>query len=117
MSILRIAALVLVVLSASCGGKESAPAAPTPTPVPACQTNNTATVTFENRFTTGTFDVIWDGAKLLTLSAGMKSQAITVAAGVGHSLVFQWTNTNTWACVPGTPVPGQCSSHVYYCPS
>ena len=111
------AALVLAVLGTACGGDDKSPAAPTPPPAPACQTNNTATVTFENRFTSGTIDVIWDGGKTLTLSAGQKSQPMTVAAGVAHTLGFQWTNTSAWACTPGSPVLTQCGSQNYYCPS
>jgi hypothetical protein len=117
MRIARNVALVIAVLTGACGGEDKSPAAPTPAPVPTCQTNNTATATFENRFTTGTLDILLNGAKIVTIAPGTKSNPFTVAAGVMQTVVWQWTNTTAWACTPTTPVLTQCSSVTYYCPS
>jgi hypothetical protein len=76
-----------VLLVASCS---SSPSSPTKT-TPACQLNNTATITFENRSTSNTtYDVVWDGAKMTTVSPGSESQEYTVAAGLqGHQHQYQ----------------------------
>jgi hypothetical protein len=67
------------------------------TGIAVCQANNTATVTFENRSFSTTLDVIWDGAKINTLSPGFVSSPLTVAAG-SHTLRFQVTNTAIVPC-------------------
>lgn len=116
MRFLPTVAFILALLGAACGGDDKSPAAPTPAPVAACVTNNTATVAFQNRFTTGTMDILLNGAKVVTLAPGQSSNAFTVSAGVMQTVVWQWTNTTSWACNPTTPTPAQCSSMVYWCP-
>ncbi len=113
-------AIALLALSVSCDGNGAAPTAPTsaallqPT-VPACQTNNTGTITFGNRSATNTtFDVIWDNARIATVLPGQNSQGFTVAAGQ-HNAAFLIANTDTLACVPGTPVIAQCQSSALTC--
>ncbi len=80
-----------------------------------CETNNTATVKFENRSNTNTtYDIIWDGSKVATVVPGSTSEAFTVSA-VQHTMLFKVTNTNTVACNESTPTPAQCSEHIYWC--
>lgn len=114
-----VALLSSVVLVSGCAGKTATPTAPTPTPVAACVTNNSADVTFENRFSSTTIDVVWDGSKLSLspLAPGAKSTAITVAAGVTHTLLFRITNSATPACTQSSPVLAQCSNFTYWCPA
>lgn len=93
------------------------PASSTPsTPsTPACQTNNTATIAFENRSTTGlTYNVVWDGSTITSLTPGSKSQYYPVTAGVTHSLTFQKSN-GAAACTTSSPNLAQCYSYTYYC--
>lgn len=85
---------------------------------PACETNNTASIKYENRSNTNaTYDIIWDGSKVTTITPGSLSPAYNVAAGIQHTLLFKFTNTNTAACNQSTPTLAQCSSHVYWCTS
>lgn len=99
----------------SCGGGSSAPATPTPVvvvapPVPSCQANNTGQITFINHSVSNTtYDVIWDGGRLTTLTPGQSSQAYTVAAAQ-HTATFLVTNSSIVACVTGTPVIAQCTT-------
>lgn len=112
-ALLSVACFALV--TAGCGSSDPAPAAPTPT-IPSCQANNTASVTFENRSNSNrTYDVVWDGSRIMTLAPTQKSNSITVAASVNHTLAFMITNTNTSACTPSTPTLAQCSSMNYWC--
>ena len=112
----HVAALVLIVLlsmmTVACGGSKSA-MAPTPV-VPVCQSNNTATLTFENRTANRTHDLYLDNANAALLGPGQTSRAFTVAAGVQHSVVWRYTNTYLSACVT-TPIPAVCSSQLYFC--
>lgn len=88
----------------------------TPAPViPACQSNNTASVTFGNRSAATTQDVVWDGNRTATITPGQNSTPITVAAGVAHNLQFRITNTTLAACAASSPIPVQCSTPVYTC--
>lgn len=110
--------LLVGLVLAEVGCWSPTPTAPTPTPaaVPACQTNNTAEISFENRSNSNTtYYVLWDGSNLLTLAPGQKSDPRTVAAGVQHTLVFRISNTNSNACTPSTPTLPQCSSNTYSC--
>jgi hypothetical protein len=105
--------LVAVVLVSACG---STPVAPTPPPVATCQSQNTATVYFQNRTTSNlTYDVVWDGSRLTTVGPGQSSQVYTFAANVGHTLRFQYTNTSLLACNQSTPTLATCSNNSYFC--
>ncbi len=103
-------------LAMGCGGSSSAPTAPTMAVIPACQTNNTATAYFQNRSSSNlTYDIIWDGTRLASVSPGQDSAVFTFAAGVPHSLAFRLTNTSSNACSPSTPTLAQCSNMFYSC--
>jgi len=83
--------------------------------IPACQTNNTADVTFQNKSGHNyTYDVIWDGSTLTTLAPGATSKAYTQAAGA-HTLHFMISNTRLQACTQSSPVLAQCQSYTYWC--
>lgn len=107
--------LIVALLASACG--KDTPIAPTPAPViPACQTNNTAQVSFGNRSTSNTtYDVVFDGVRIGTLPSGQTSPATTVAAGVAHTLRFQITNTTSLACSQSTPTLAQCGSQTFTC--
>jgi hypothetical protein len=97
----------------ACAGSD---AAPTATPAPACQTNVTASVSFENREASSALAVVWDGSTIATLGAGQTSQKFTVAAIIPHSLTFKFANSNVVACSTSTPTLAVCSNLVYWCP-
>lgn len=102
--------LALCVLLAGCN-KDT----PT-TPTQPCVTANTAEVTFANRSNiNATYDVLIDGAKVATVAPQANSAPIDVAAGVSHTFLFRYTNTQTLACNPLTPAPAQCSATTYTC--
>ncbi|MGD8897689.1 MAG: hypothetical protein PVJ73_16790 [Acidobacteriota bacterium] len=104
---------LLAALISSIGCNAANPTAPT---VPACQTNNTARVTFENRSGTGkVYAVVWDGSTVETLGAGVKGEAHTVTAGIPHSLLFKVANSSRHACNISWPNLAQCSSHTFWC--
>lgn len=109
--------IVLVALFAVGCGSSSPAIAPTPIPVvPTCQAQNTGTVFFQNRSTANlTYDVIWDGSKLTTITPGSDSQVYTFAANITHSLRFQFTNTAILACNASTPVLTTCGATFYGC--
>ncbi len=110
-----IAAVISMLLSVACESS-STPTEPTTPSVPACQTNNTATITFENRSATNTtYAVVWDGSTLTTLAPTVKSQSYTVAAGIQHTLWFKIANSGSGACTPSTPTLAQCTSNNYWC--
>lgn len=93
-----------------------APVAPAPPVVPACQSGNTGTITFQNRSTSNTtYDVVFDGSRLVTIPPQQNSQPLTVAAGVAHTLTFLVTNTARIACVQSSPIVTQCNSVSYSC--
>lgn len=108
-----ILALVPFFLSIGACGSTPTPTAPQPA-VPSCETNHTATVRFENRSPRTTLDVLWDGSKVATVSAGQTTGYRDVNAGI-HTLLFTVTNSSDWACTPSTPNVAQCSSHTYSC--
>jgi hypothetical protein len=87
-----------------------------PAPViPACQTNNTADITFQNKSGHSyTYDVIWDGSLLTTLGPGATSKVYTEAAG-SHTLHFMISNSRSQACTESSPVLAQCQSYTYWC--
>lgn len=110
----RVALLVgVVTLTVGCGSNPVAP--PPPPPPPSCQANNTADVSFGNRSSTTTMDIVWDGVRILTLPPGQTSPSRAVAAGVQHTLEARITNTSLLACNVSTPIPAQCSTPVYTC--
>jgi hypothetical protein len=112
----RFVLVAALFLTAGCGS--SSPVAPTTPPVPACQTNNTATVYFQNRSASNlTYDVLWDGSRLTTIAPGKDSQVYTFAANVTHSLRFQFTNTSLLACAASTPILTTCGQANYGCSS
>jgi hypothetical protein len=76
--------------------------------VPSCQTNNTASISFGNRSTTSSQDIVWNGSRVFTLVPGQTSDPLTVAAGVAHTLQFRVGNTQTLACSTATPILGLC---------
>ena len=91
------------------------PTPPEPPPVPECEKNHTAQIMFENRSNTNTtYDIIFDGSKLTTITPGTKSKDYTVAAGA-HTFLFKVTNTSTVACTKASPNLAQCHSYSYYC--
>jgi hypothetical protein len=105
-------AVVSLLISPACAGSTKSPTSP----ASACQTNNTATVTFENRSASGlTYSVVWDGSTWTTLAPSVKSAEYTVAAGVQHTLTFKIANSNELACSTSTPTLAQCSSANYWC--
>ena len=114
---LAVAALVSLSLSLVLISCTTSPTTPTPTPK-ACETNNSAQITFENRYTNQSIDVVWDGSKLTLspLAPGVKSSEVTVSAGVAHTLLFNVAGTSTVACSQSSPNLSQCSSYNYYCP-
>ncbi len=110
---------VILVLLMGCSADEAVTAPdlpPPPPPLPACEVNNTATAEFRNLSNSNsTHDIIWNGSKLYTVPPAGISETLTVAAGIQHTLVFQFTNTSTNACTPSTPTLAQCSNRFYSC--
>jgi hypothetical protein len=85
-------------------------------PTPACQSNNTAWVTFGNRSTTTAQDVIWDGVRTASgIQPGQNSPEFSVAAGVPHTLLFRVANSTRSACSQGSPVIAQCERRLLTC--
>lgn len=81
-----------------------------------CEVNNTAKVRFMNKTGTSlTYEVVWDGSVLTTLSPGSTSDYYTVAAGT-HTLHFKIANSGGQeACTQSSPVLSVCSSMDYWC--
>ena len=116
---IRLAVLLVILLAAlalmSCGGGGGDGATTTTTTTPACQLNNTAQVTFGNKFTDKTVYVVWDGATIVTLAPGETSAAFTESAGVAHTSDFKDAATNLLACTTANPNFSQCTSHSLTC--
>jgi hypothetical protein len=109
--------LSVALACAACGNDSpSSPSKSTPPPptVPACQSNTTAQLTFENRTPNYSHDLYLDGAKMALLGPGQTSQPFTVAANTQHQVRWVYTNTNRTACTV-MPVPATCSTTLYYC--
>jgi len=106
--------LAALALSLAC---TNSPTSSTPTTtLAACQLDNSAKVTFENRSTTNrTYDVVWDGSKRATVAPTQKSSAFTEQAGVTHSLQFKFTNTGQAACTLSHPILVVCTTVNYSC--
>ncbi len=113
---LKYSLLVCCLAVCNACGSDSVATTPTPVPVvPACQTNNTASVSFGNTSRATTQDIPWDNLKVFTLAPGQTSGQLTAAAGVAHILRVQITNTTTLACTVSNPIPARCETPVYTC--
>lgn len=81
-----------------------------------CEVNQTGRVYFiNNSNSNSTYDIIWDGAKLTTITPGETSITYTITANITHTLVFRFTNTSTDACTSSAPVIPQCQTIWYSC--
>ena len=112
--------LVLLIILTALGCSKSAPTTPDPpeipdTPTGDCQIDSTAWVTFKNNSNSNTtYDVIWDGAKKVTITPGTTSPTYTVPSGQ-HTMKYVVTNTNTIARAQENLNLQVCSSSTYYC--
>ena len=90
--------------------------APPPPTTLQCQVNNTGKLVFRNQSNTNaTYDLIWDGSKLYTIAPGSETDTLVTAAGVQHTLLFQFTNSSNNACNAATPTLAQCSNGWFSC--
>jgi len=81
-----------------------------------CETNQTGEVFFSNISNTNrTYDIIWDGVKIATVTPGNDSEIFTYAANIQHTLEFRFTNSTTLACTASTPVLSQCQRVFFNC--
>jgi hypothetical protein len=86
-----------------------------PPVIPACEQNNTATITFENRSVNNySMDVMWDGVRITTLGPWQKSDVFTVSAGQ-HTMAFKISNSSRLACTIAYPVLVRCTAYAYFC--
>jgi hypothetical protein len=76
--------------------------------VPGCQSANTGSIAFRNGSATASQDIVWDGARLITLPPGVTSGPIVATAGVAHTVQFLVAGTKTLACSQASPVLTQC---------
>jgi hypothetical protein len=111
--------LLAVFLCASCGGDNSPtapspPPPPPPAPIPACQANNTGTLTFRNQSATVTYDAFLNNVRVGTIAPGQNSAPQNVSAGVAQHMVWRVTNTSTTACTADPIVP-RCEAQTIYC--
>lgn len=113
----QIAVVCVCLMLGSMGCSKKSETAPTPvTPKPACETNNTAKVQYQNRSNiSATYDIFIDGGKAATIAPAADSAIFDVAAGVQHTILFRYTNTTNSACAPFTPALAQCSSTAFSC--
>ena len=111
----RLCALTALSLVSVMGCSDSENVA-APSPTLSCQTNNTAKLVFRNQSNTNaTYDLLWNGSKLFTIAPGSESDTLVTAAGIQHTLVFQFTNSSNNACNPATPTLAQCSNGWFSC--
>ncbi len=112
--VLVVGPLAALALSIAC---VNSPTTSTPTTtIAACQLNNSAKVSFENKSTTNkTYDVVWDGSHITTLAPTEQSSNYTVEAGVTHTLQFKFTNSGQAACTIAHPIPVVCTSTNWSC--
>lgn len=111
----RLCALTALSLVSLMGCSDSENVA-APSPTLSCQVNNTAKLVFRNQSNTNaTYDLIWDGSKRYTIAPGSETDTLVTAAGVQHTLVFQFTNSSNSACNPSTPTLAQCYSGWFAC--
>lgn len=81
-----------------------------------CEVNKTGEVYFVNHSNSNsTYDIIWDGVKITTVTPNQSSQVFTYSANVQHTLVFRLTNTSNNACLPSTPYLIQCQKSWFDC--
>jgi hypothetical protein len=105
-----------LLFTAACSDTAEPEPEPEPEPSPACQINNTGGVYFKNQSNTNaTYDIIWDGSKIATVPPNDSSTTFTATAGIQHTLVFEFTNTNNPACNPATPILTQCKTVWFSC--
>src|SRR5690349_12999836 len=84
--------------------------------LPDCEVQNTAQVYFINNSSTGkTYDILWDGVNVATISPGQESSTITTTAGIPHSMTFRVAGTTTLACSTSNPSIPQCKKMSYSC--
>ncbi len=75
----------------------------------------TTTVRFKNESVSNrTYDVIWDGSRIVSLDAGRESQAYTTSPGQ-HTLLFRFSNDGTPACSESTPNLAAGARRIYTC--
>lgn len=111
--ILVLISALIAVVTMNCN--EDKVVTPTNT-TPACETNNTAKVFFQNKSTTGTtYDVIWNGSRIFTLAPSEDSDTITVAAQISHTLTFKKTGSNEISCIESQPILAKCSINWFWC--
>ena len=112
----RLTLFALLATTIACGSSSpTAPTAPTPPPppaIPACQSQHTASATFQNRGNS-TIDVVLDGGVLGSLAPQASGLTRTIASGVAHSVVFQLTNTRVSLCANFNPIPVECGTPIY----
>jgi hypothetical protein len=81
-----------------------------------CEINGTGEVYFINHSNSNsTYDIIWDGVKIATVTPNQSSNVFTFSANVQHTLVFRYTNTSNNACTPSTPYLTQCAQLWFDC--
>jgi hypothetical protein len=81
-----------------------------------CEVNKTGEVYFINHSkSNSTYDIIWDGVKIATITPAQNSQVFTYSANVQHTLVFRYTNTSNNACTQSTPYLTQCQKSWFDC--
>ena len=113
---LHLGVFLAVVVTTACAGGSDAPTPLVPAVVvPACQSNNTASVTFGNTSLNSTYTVLWDGSTRVTLGPGQSSPVYTEAASVTHTLTFRFSNSTALACSTSTPTLAQCTSSTFTC--
>ncbi len=111
----RLCALTALSLVSLMGCSDSENVA-APSPTLSCQVNNTAKLVFRNQSNTNaTYDLLWNGSKLFTIAPGSESDTLVTAAGIQHTLLFQFTNSSNNACNPATPTLAQCSNGWFSC--
>lgn len=87
-----------------------------PDPTPSCETNHSANVTFKNSSRRSTYDVLLDGSRIGVIAAGERISR-KVSAGVSHTVLFRYSNTNQNACSQSSNSFVQCSSRILSCSS
>ena len=83
-----------------------------------CDCDGTAEITFRNRSSHSTYDVIWDGSNIGSLGApGTGNSTLTKTVKEGdHTLHFMFSNGSP-ACSESSPVIIKCENHEFSCSS
>jgi hypothetical protein len=97
----RLTLLLLLIVVFAMGCREILEPEP-----PECEKNHTGTLSFHNRSSSATYDVILDGYSVGRIRPG-ESIEQKVAAGQ-HSVRFVFANTNRTACNTAYPSVPQC---------